>query len=115
MSEIANGDLTKPITREYQGAFDQVKRDVNGTLANLEEIMTALRESSMVINRAAVEIAAGNISLSQRTERQAGVLEESSASLVQLTATLRNNAEHAQRANQFATSARQLAERVGWW
>lgn len=113
MSEIANGDLTKPITREYQGAFDQVKRDVNGTLANLEEIMTALRESSMVINRAAVEIAAGNISLSQRTERQAGVLEESSASLVQLTATLRNNAEHAQRANQFATSARQLAERGG--
>jgi len=113
MSEIAQGDLTKPITREYQGTFDKVKQDVNGTLANLEGIMAELRESGTVIANASAEISEGNNNLSARTEQQAGVLEETAASMEQLTGTVKNNADNAQQANLLAASARTMAEKGG--
>jgi len=113
MSEIAKGDLTKPITREYQGAFDKVKMDVNGTLENLDEIMTKLRESGAVIANASAEISAGNNNLSTRTEQQAGVLQETASSMEQLTGTVKNNADSAQQANQLAASAQEMAEKGG--
>lgn len=113
MSEIAKGDLTKPITREYQGAFDKVKQDVNTTLANLDGMMMKLRESCAVIANASAEIAVGNNNLSARTEQQAGVLEETAASMEQLTGTVKNNADNAEQANQLAANAQLMAEKGG--
>lgn len=113
MSEIAKGDLTKPITREYQGAFNKVKQDVNSTLANLDGMMIKLRESCVVIANASREIALGNNHLSTRTEQQAGVLEETAASMEQLTGTVNNNADNAEQANQLAASAQLMAQKGG--
>ncbi|MCB1752418.1 MAG: PAS domain-containing protein [Gammaproteobacteria bacterium] len=113
MSEIAKGDLTKPITGSYQGTFDQVKQDINGTISNLRKIMLELRESGQVINTASDEISAGNNNLSARTEQQASALEETASSMEELTSTVKNNAHNAQQANQLAASARQAAEKGG--
>src|SRR5207253_3107687 len=48
-----------------------------------------------------------------RTEQQAASLEETSASMEQISVTVKNNAGNAQEANQFAGSARQVADRGG--
>jgi methyl-accepting chemotaxis protein len=113
MRMVANGDLTKPIQREYVGTFGEVKNNVNETITNLEKIVVDLREAADVITTASSEISSGNNNLSARTEQQASSLEETASSMEELTSTVRNNADNAQQANQLAASARQTAEHGG--
>jgi aerotaxis receptor len=65
------------------------------------------------IHNASREISAGSADLSARTEAQAGNLQQTAASLEQITATIKANADAAQRAAALAASARELAERGG--
>ncbi len=113
MAHMAKGDLTKPITNEYQGTFGKVKQDVNTTMANLEEIITKLRQAGDVINDAARDISQGNTDLSARTEQQATALEQTAASMEEITGTVKNNADNAREADQLASNARQTAETGG--
>jgi len=113
MDSMSAGDLTKPITNNYEGVFDKVKTDVNGTISKLDEVMTRLRQSTELIATSSGEIVSGNNSLSNRTEQQASSLEETAASMEQLTSTVKNNAGNATEANKVATNARELAEQGG--
>ncbi|MDJ0741177.1 MAG: methyl-accepting chemotaxis protein [Gammaproteobacteria bacterium] len=113
MKHVAEGDLTRPIERDYAGVFGRVKSDVNATIGNVEKTIRELRTASDAITTGATEISAGNNNLSSRTEQQASALEQTAASMEQLTSTVRNNADNAQQANQVASSASQLAARGG--
>ena len=113
MRMVAEGDLSKPIQRDYVGTFGNVKNSVNETINNLEKIVVDLREAADVITTASSEISSGNNNLSARTEQQASSLEETASSMEELTSTVRNNADNAQQANQLAASARQTAEHGG--
>jgi methyl-accepting chemotaxis protein len=55
--------------------------------------------------KGADEIASGNADLSQRTEEQASNLQQTAASMEQLTGSVRSNADTAGAANQLATEA----------
>jgi len=113
MNSMSNGDLSQPITNNYQGVFDKVKTDVNGTIAKLSEVLAQLRQSTDSIATSSGEIVSGNNSLSGRTEQQASSLEETAASMEELTATVKNNAGNATQANRVAGDARELAEQGG--
>jgi methyl-accepting chemotaxis protein len=63
------------------------------------------------IAAASSQIAAGNLDLSSRTEVQASSLEETAASMEQLTQAVAQNAEHSQQANQLAKAAAGVALR----
>ncbi len=113
LSALSSGDLTKPVSRDYQGEFGRIKDDLNNTLVHLSKVLAELREATASVNVASNEISAGNTNLSGRTEQQASSLEETAASMEELTSTVRNNADNAQQANTVAASARQLAEKGG--
>jgi len=113
ISAMANGDLTKRIEGEYQGAFATLKTDVNNTSARLAGIVGNVIESTDTVKGAASEIAQGSNDLAGRTEQQASNLEEVAASMEELTATVRQNADNAQQANQLAISARDTASKGG--
>ena len=113
MGRLAQGDVTQPMTGEYEGTFGRVKADINDSLNHLGDVVRQLRESADAIATASDEISSGNTNLSSRTEQQAASLEETAASMEQLTGTVRNNADNAQQANQVANSARQHAQSGG--
>ena len=113
MGQMAKGDLTKSIERDYKGAFGKVRDDVNSTIANIANTVRELRDATDAIGTGASEISSGNTNLSSRTEQQAASLEETAASMEQLTSTVRNNADNAQQANTVAANASQLAVRGG--
>ena len=113
MRNVAEGDLTRTIDNSYQGAYDDLKTDINKTITNLEKIIAELRTSGSVISTAAAEISTGNENLSSRTEQQASSLEETASSMEELTSTVQNNASSAQQANQLAVGAREQAEQGG--
>lgn len=113
MNYVAEGDLTHKITGQYAGVYLDCKNAINGTIEKLSEIFGQISESAEIINNTSQEIASGNNNLSQRAEQQAANLEETAASMEQLTATVKKNADHTQQANLVANNARELAEKGG--
>ena len=110
---LAKGDLTQTITQDYPGTFGEMKNGVNGTVANLKQLVGDIKDATDTINTAAQEISTGNSDLSQRTEEQASSLEETASSMEELTATVKQNAENARQANQLAIGASTVAEKGG--
>ncbi len=113
LGAMAEGDLTKNITAEYDGTFGQLKDDANTTVARLREIVDQIKTTTDAINTAAQEIAAGNQDLSSRTEEQASSLEETASSMEELTSTVRQNAENARQASELAGTAQGVAVQGG--
>ncbi len=113
MSGVAEGDLTRTITKEYHGTFATCKEDINQSLHKLSDVFSQVLESADFINNSSQEIASGNNNLSQRAEQQASSLEQTASSMEELTSTVKNNADNAQQADQVAANARQLAENGG--
>jgi len=113
MKALSSGDLTNSMNGEYQGEFSILKDSINGTVTNLIDVVSNIRESSASIATASSEISQGNINLSQRTEEQASSLEETASSMEELTGTVKQNADNARQANQLAAGARDQAEKGG--
>jgi methyl-accepting chemotaxis protein len=83
------------------------------TLSRLESAMQTLQRSSLDIQTVGTEIAKGNDDLRQRTEHQASALEQTTSSMTQLGAAVRQNADNARLADEFASGASQVAVRGG--
>ncbi|HYD68690.1 methyl-accepting chemotaxis protein [Azospirillum sp.] len=113
LGALAKGDLNTRIDKDYQGAFERLKSDVNATSAKLAEIVGQIAEAADTIASAAGEVSTGSSDLADRTEQQASSLEETAASMEELGATVRSNADSAQRANRMADDARRAAEQGG--
>lgn len=110
LSAMAKGDLTQKISVEYQGDFDKLKNDANETIDKLTDIVSRIKESSNLVNEASSEISQGNLNLSNRTEAQASSLEQTSASMTEMTSTVQNNAENSKQAKVLANNSRKQAE-----
>ncbi|WP_372362966.1 methyl-accepting chemotaxis protein [Xanthomonas sp. NCPPB 1325] len=113
LGAVADGDLTARMDGEFHGVFARLRDDANATVQRLTDIVGRIKHSTLAINTAAGEIAAGNQDLSQRTEQQAANLEETAASMEELTSTVKQNAEHARQANQLAIGAAGVASHGG--
>ena len=109
LSAMANGDLDRRMQGEYHGAFAAIQRDANATASQLARMVGHIQHCATTISTAASEIAAGNGALSERSERQAAHLQETAASMEELTATVRQNAAHARRASELAASTQGAA------
>jgi methyl-accepting chemotaxis protein len=108
-SALSEGDLTQTINKNYPGTFGSVITGMNRTVQNLRGLVGEIKDSTISINTAAKEIAAGNNDLSHRTEEQAASLEQTAASMEELTSTVQLNAKNAKHANQLAVGATDIA------
>ena len=113
LNALAEGDLTKRITAEYQGNFAILKNNANKTAETIGSTIKQIKVAGREVTNASVEIATSTTSLSQRTEEQAASLEETSASMEEISSTIKKNAEYAEQANQFASGTRSVADRGG--
>jgi methyl-accepting chemotaxis protein len=108
------GDLTVRIrVDDKSGHFKVLAESVNSMISTMMGVITSLTETSHEVHVGAEEISRGNLDLSNRTEAQAASLEETAASMEEMTSTVRNNADNAAQANQLASAARDQAERGG--
>ncbi len=113
LSALSEGDLVRRIDKDYQGIFDTLKGNANGTADQLTEIVSDITTASAEVANAAQEINTGTMDLSQRTEQQASNLEETAAAMEEMASTVKQNAENAQQANQLSVSARDVATTGG--
>jgi methyl-accepting chemotaxis protein len=110
---VAAGDLGSRIEVEHRNELGDLLRSLKLMNESLVAIVGSVRDSSDSIAIGAGQIASGNADLSQRTEEQAGSLQQTAASMDELTATVRANADAAQAAEKLARSASEVAVRGG--
>ena len=108
LQRVAEGDLVAeaPVA---PGDQHSMMSALARTQQSLRALVADVGQSAQAISGATGEIAAGNQDLSNRTERQAGSLQETAASMEQLASTVRLNADTAAEANQLARQASSLA------
>jgi methyl-accepting chemotaxis protein len=113
LSSLAEGDLTRRISADYEGMFGELKDNANKTAESIGATIGDIKASAAEVTSASAEISTSTTDLSQRTEEQAASLEQTSASMEEISATVKKNAEYAQIANQSAGATRDVADRGG--
>ncbi|OON63171.1 chemotaxis protein [Massilia sp. KIM] len=112
-ARIAEGDLTARTASRRRDEIGLLTEAINAVGARLSGVVGKVREGAEQIANASQEISAGNQDLCNRTEAQAISLASTASSMDQLTSTVRQNAEHAQQANELARSASGVAQKGG--
>ena len=112
VQRIAAGDLSE-VKGAENAPQNSVLAELGGMQAKLHQLINQVANSAESIVSASTEITLGNEDLSRRTEAQASSLEQTSASMEELTATVKHNADNAHQGNLMATSASQVAQRGG--
>ena len=109
---IAAGDLAVEV-RLHPRDNSSLLFSIDTMRGRLAAIVREVRGGTVSVAGASDEIARGNLDLSQRTELQAGALEETASSMEQLTATVKQNGEYARQAAGLAATAEDVAVRGG--
>jgi methyl-accepting chemotaxis protein len=107
------GNLTVRLTSNSEDELGSMMRTLDRMRLGLERIVREVRDGTTSISLVTKEITAGNTDLSHRTEAQATSLEQTAASMKNLTHTVRTNADAARAAGEAAIAASSVASRGG--
>ncbi|MDT8758904.1 methyl-accepting chemotaxis protein [Sphingomonas psychrotolerans] len=97
LSELANGNLTAEISRDFPGDYATVKTNFNAAVAELRGLIGTVMQSAATIRDGSNEIAQASEDLARRTEANAASLEQTSAAVTQMDGRLKQTAAAAGR------------------
>ena len=108
---IARGDLTVRI--EPRSKEDRLGHALHDMSAKLRQVITGAAESAGHVAESAASMSVSAAQLSEGSTRQASAAVEASASMEEMTATIRQNADNAGQTEAIATKAADEATRSG--
>lgn len=110
-NRLAAGDLTQQIARTRGDELGALEQALGQLSVNLRSIVRDARTHSQGMVLGTREIAQGNLDLSQRTETQAGNLQQTASAMEQITGTVEQTAESARQASQLSAQTQAVTER----
>ncbi|WP_144640399.1 PAS domain-containing methyl-accepting chemotaxis protein [Bordetella genomosp. 13] len=110
-NRLAAGDLTHTLERTRDDELGELQTALAQLSVNVHSIVRDARDQSQDIAAGTAEIARGNLDLSGRTEAQASNVQQTAASMEQITGTVGQAAESAQKAGQLSAQTSQVAQR----
>lgn len=110
---VANGDLQAYAPTTGRDEVSQLLRAMSAMTEKLNGIVSNMARLSGRMTAVAHELDSDSNGLSKRTVEQAAALEATAASMEQLTATVKQSADHAGQASHLAGAARTQAEQGG--
>ncbi|HEX8962225.1 MAG TPA: methyl-accepting chemotaxis protein, partial [Rhodocyclaceae bacterium] len=110
---LERGDLTRKVTRDYQGAFDQVKQSLNNTVAKLAQTIGDVNATAEALGSATQQVSSTAQSLSQASSEQAASVEETTASVEEMATSIQRNTENAKVADTMSAEGSAKAAEGG--
>lgn len=95
INALQSNQFDHQIDVEFGEDHDQLRQDFNSALRSLSALVNSIRETADNVHCGAMEIRAASDDLSQRNEKQANVIEETSSSMNDVTSGIRENARSA--------------------
>lgn len=109
---VAQGGLD-PVASVAHAQPDSVLSSLGAMQSSLAKVVDKVRHASNAVTQGADEIAAGNAGLLQRTEEQASKLQQTAASMEEMTSSVKHTADTARQAAQLSASASDAAHKGG--
>ncbi|SDU26565.1 methyl-accepting chemotaxis sensory transducer with Pas/Pac sensor [Verrucomicrobium sp. GAS474] len=110
---IASGDLTLRISTRRRDDFGLLIEALRQMNVNLIATIGDVRANADQLRVATGDLASGAAALSDRTTAQAANLEETAASVEELSSTVRQNADRASESRTLVATASEIAEQGG--
>ncbi|MFL9963564.1 Cache 3/Cache 2 fusion domain-containing protein [Paraburkholderia sediminicola] len=109
---FAAGDLSVRVAKHGHARADEIGRlmqSIDGIGEGLARIVSQVRHASADMSEGTEKIVTGSGNIAARIATQASSLEETAASMEQITSTVQQNADHATQANTLVTHAADAA------
>ncbi len=110
LQRLAMGDLTFRITRDFAPEYEPIKTDFNDAANQLQQMIRGITSNAAVLNAGTSEIARAADDLSQRTERQAASLQQTTKAMDEIAARMAQTADGAMHASQIVSQTKADAE-----
>ncbi len=110
---VSEGDLTIDIESTTQDETGVLLNTLKVMVDNLRQTVGAVRSAADSITTASAEVATGNQDLSHRTEQAASNLQQTNASMTDLSQSVSQNSLASQQAQRLAADASANAQRGG--
>ncbi len=115
MMDIAQGDadLSVRLPVLSRDEIGDIAHWFNAFIANLEEVITKVKNAAVQVDAATQEVAAGSQELSHATQEQASSIEEVAATIEEMTSSIKQNASNAARGREKVQQMVQMANTSG--
>ncbi|BBP42620.1 methyl-accepting chemotaxis protein [Thiosulfativibrio zosterae] len=107
---LSEGNLTHHMQGQYYGRFAVLQDSLNVAVDNLASMMAQTKVASQAVSDGANEIKNASIDLNDRTQNQAAALEQTAASMEQMNAIVKQNADNAHQAEISTATAKKQAQ-----
>jgi len=104
-SQLAEGDLVVRAERCSRDETGQLIAAMQETTRRLAQIIVDVRDAAKLVSRASSQVSDTSQFMAALSAQQASSIEETSAAVEQLTATIAQNAQHAQTTDEVAARA----------
>lgn len=111
MNETASGNMRHQVRIHGRDELSDMSRAMSVMVNNITVMVASVRSNAALLSDSGDVLVRGNQSLSDRTVQQAANLEQTSASVHGLSATVLNNATASQQSDGAAHRVREVAER----
>ncbi|MFB9124443.1 methyl-accepting chemotaxis protein [Paraburkholderia dipogonis] len=108
---LGDGDLTVRLPEAGRDEVAQIAGSYNSFIGKMGDVIRRIKGASDAVRHAASEIASGNHDLSRRTEMAAANLQQTAASMEEITSTVTQAANAARQANETVAMASNSAQR----
>ncbi|MFZ2540012.1 MAG: methyl-accepting chemotaxis protein [Oscillospiraceae bacterium] len=95
LGKISNGELDVEIEQEYIGDYASIKDSMEKIITSLNHTMIEIKDSSEQVSSGSDQVACSSQALSQGATEQASSLEELSATIMEISEQVKNNAHNA--------------------
>ena len=108
--DMAAGDLTVHISREYNGAFNVIKQSINNIAKTFHKTMSEIEASAQQVLAGASSSSSSAMDLASGSTEQASAVEELNAQIGLISKQTTENADHAKNAQNLSNKSTQFAE-----
>lgn len=110
---MANADLTHRVEGQRSGAFARLQNNINGVADQLSDLVGKIQGTSRALKSATGEILSGANDLADRSNRQAAAIQQTTATVKNMSQAVAENTKQSREAMQQADDVRRTAEEGG--
>jgi len=110
LADIASGDLTISISREYMGDFVSIKDSINNISASLNNTMSEIADSADQVLTGANQISESSSQLSTGAQEQSSSLQKLNTTIDMISQQIRQNADNAMTASDLSNKSNSNAQ-----
>ncbi|AKI02450.1 methyl-accepting chemotaxis protein [Hoeflea sp. IMCC20628] len=113
LRRVTEGNFSCSLDKPFSPELESLRMDFNALVDRFAGTLSEVNANVVSINEDTAELRAAADDLSQRTSSQAATLEQASAALDEITATVRNTSERADEAKNKASEAKLSTDKSG--